>query len=178
MGGQIGDKGILCKDKCKIEVTNTKKNVGGKVIHCINVLEGEVKKSDVLTLKVDKLRRDAICKNHSATHMLQEALKKVVGEHTHQAGSYVDEERLRFDFNHFQALTIDEIEKIEKIVNENIMKIYNVDTKLMSLDEAKKTGAMALFDEKYSENVRVVSIGDFSKELCGGTHVKNSGEIG
>jgi len=110
--------------------------------------------------------------------MLQEALKEVIGDHTHQAGSYVDDERLRFDFNHFQALTAEEIEKVENIVNEKIMDVYGVETKLMTLEEAKKTGAMALFDDKYGDKVRVVCVGEFSKELCGGTHVKNSGEIG
>lgn len=178
MGGQVGDTGYIIGNDFKAYVYNTKKNVGGKVIHYIEVKEGTIKKDSSITMKVDGLRRSAICKNHSATHMLQEALKEVVGDHTHQSGSYVDEERLRFDFNHFQGVTLEEIEKIEKIVNENIMKVYNVETKIMTLDEAKKTGAMALFDDKYGEKVRVVCIGEYSKELCGGTHVKNSGEIG
>lgn len=178
MGGQVGDTGYILGDNFKAYVYNTKKNVGGKVIHYIEVKEGTIKNNSSITMKVDELRRSAICKNHSATHMLQEALKEVVGDHTHQSGSYVDEERLRFDFNHFQGVTLEEIEKIEKIVNENIMKVYNVETKIMSLDEAKKSGAMALFDDKYGEKVRVVCIGEYSKELCGGTHVKNSGEIG
>ena len=178
MGGQVGDKGEIYSENFKAAVFNTKKNVGGKVIHYVKILEGTVKEGEKVTLEVNKSRRNNICKNHTATHMLQEALKEVIGDHTHQAGSYVDDERLRFDFNHFQALTAEEIEKVENIVNEKIMDVYGVETKLMTLEEAKKTGAMALFDDKYGDKVRVVCVGEFSKELCGGTHVKNSGEIG
>ena len=178
MGGQIGDTGIITGDGFEAIIFNTKKNVGGKVIHYVKVTKGTIEKGYKVTLEVNKNRRNYICKNHTATHMLQEALKEVVGEHIHQAGSFVDDERLRFDFNHFQALTIEEIEKVEALVNEKIMEVDQVDTKLMTLDEAKETGAMALFDDKYGDKVRVVSIGDFSMELCGGTHVKNAGEIG
>lgn len=178
MGGQVGDKGEIYSENFKAAVFNTKKNVGGKVIHYVKILEGTVKEGEKVTLEVNKSKRNNICKNHTATHMLQEALKEVIGDHTHQAGSYVDDERLRFDFNHFQALTAEEIEKVENIVNEKIMDVYGVETKLMTLEEAKKTGAMALFDDKYGDKVRVVCVGEFSKELCGGTHVKNSGEIG
>ena len=131
-----------------------------------------------LHLKVNKLRRNNICKNHTATHMLQEALKEVIGEHINQAGSSVDEEKLRFDFTHFQGLTSVELEKVEALVNEKIMEVFQVNTDLMTLEEAKESGAMALFDDKYGDKVRVVSVGEFSKELCGGTHVRNSGEIG
>lgn len=178
MGGQIGDKGILYNNNFKAEVYNTKKNVGGKTIHYIKVVEGEVKKNDTINMQVDVKRRKSIAKNHTATHMLQSALQEIVGDHTHQAGSFVDDERLRFDFNHFQPLTMEEIIKIEDLVNEKIMEVDFVKTDLMTLDEAKKAGAMALFDDKYENKVRVVSVGDFSKELCGGTHVGNSGEIG
>ena len=178
MGGQVGDTGIITTEGAKVRVYNTKKNVGGKTIHYVEVEEGTISAGDNVTLKVEAARRNAICKNHTATHMLQEALKEVLGDHVNQAGSYVDEERLRFDFTHFQGLTSEEIERVEKILNENIMKVYNVETKLMTLEEAKESGAMALFDDKYGEKVRVVCVGDFSKELCGGTHVKNSGEIG
>ena len=178
MGGQIGDKGEIRGENFKVAVFDTKKNVGGKTIHYVKVTEGTVTEGDLVTLEVAKARRNNICKNHTATHMLQEALKEVVGDHVHQAGSYVDEERLRFDFTHFQGLTREEIEKVEALVNEKIMEVYNVETKLMTLEEAKESGAMALFDDKYGDKVRVVCVGEFSKELCGGTHVSNSGEIG
>ena len=178
MGGQVGDTGVITTEGAKVRVYNTKKNVGGKTIHYVEVEEGSINTGDTVTLTVDAARRNDICKNHTATHMLQEVLKEVLGDHVNQAGSYVDEERLRFDFTHFQGLTAEEIEKVEKTLNENIMKVYNVETKLMTLDEARESGAMALFDDKYGDKVRVVCVGDFSKELCGGTHVKNSGEIG
>ena len=178
MGGQIGDKGEITGENFKVAVFDTKKNVGGKTIHYVKVTEGTVTEGDIVTLEVAKAKRNNICKNHTATHMLQEALKEVVGDHVHQAGSYVDDERLRFDFTHFQGLTREEIEKVEALVNEKIMEVYNVETKLMSLEEAKESGAMALFDDKYGDKVRVVCVGEFSKELCGGTHVFNSGEIG
>ncbi len=178
MGGQVGDKGIIIAPKGKIEVVDCKKNVGGKIIHYIKVLEGTVKVNDEVTLEVDKTRRSNICKNHTATHMLHEALRQVLGEHVRQSGSYVDPERLRFDFTHFSSLTEEELEKVENIVNTKIMEVYTVSTDIMTISEAKKSGAVALFDEKYAEDVRVVSVGEFSKELCGGTHVCNSGEIG
>ncbi|MGH4137197.1 alanine--tRNA ligase [Clostridium sp.] len=178
MGGQIGDKGIIYNDNFKAEVYDCQKNASGKVVHFVTVLEGTLKKDELVTLKVDKIRRTEICRNHTATHMLQEALKRVLGDHVHQSGSYVDEDRLRFDFTHFSALTEEEIIKVEKIVNDNIMQVFNVDTNVMTIEKAKKSGAIALFDEKYQEDVRVVSVGGYSKELCGGTHVRNSGEIG
>lgn len=178
MGGQIGDTGIIEGENGTALVYNTKKNVGGKTIHYVEVKNGTIKINDVVTLKVDKVRRNSVCKNHTATHMLQAALKEIVGSHIHQAGSYVDNERLRFDFTHFQGLTIEEIEKVEDLVNEKIMEVDSVCTKLMTIDEAKASGATALFDEKYGDKVRVVSAGEFSKELCGGTHVSNVGEIG
>ncbi|MBU3191258.1 alanine--tRNA ligase [Clostridium bowmanii] len=178
MGGQIGDRGIIYNDNFKAEVEDCQKNASGKVAHFVTVLEGTLQKDETVTLKVDKIRRTEICRNHTATHMLQEALKRVLGDHVHQSGSYVDEDRIRFDFTHFSALTEEEIVKVEKIVNDNIMQVYNVDTNVMTIEKAKKSGAIALFDEKYQEDVRVVSVGGFSKELCGGTHVRNSGEIG
>ena len=178
MGGQVGDTGVMKGNGFSIKVYNTKNSVGGKIIHYVKVIEGAIKKGDIVTLMVDKARRKGISRNHTATHMLQKALREVIGGHTHQAGSYVGEERLRFDFDHFQGLTKEELEKIESLVNEKIMETYDVSTNLMTLEEAKNSGAMALFDEKYSEKVRVVSVSNFSMELCGGTHVKNSGEIG
>ncbi|SCK04387.1 Alanine--tRNA ligase [uncultured Clostridium sp.] len=178
MGGQIGDTGIIEGQSGSALVYNTKKNVGGKTIHYVEVKTGTIKNGDIVTLIVDKTRRGSVCKNHTATHMLQAALKEIVGSHIHQAGSYVDNERLRFDFTHFQGLTSEEIEKVEDLVNEKIMEVDSVSTELMTIDEAKDSGATALFDEKYGDKVRVVSAGEFSKELCGGTHVSNVGEIG
>ena len=178
MGGQIGDTGIIEGQNGSALVYNTKKNVGGKTIHYVEVKTGTIKNGDVVTLNVDKARRGSVCKNHTATHMLQAALKEIVGSHIHQAGSYVDNERLRFDFTHFQGLTVEEIEKVEDLVNEKIMEVDSVSTELMTIDEAKASGATALFDEKYGDKVRVVAAGEFSKELCGGTHVSNVGEIG
>jgi alanyl-tRNA synthetase len=177
MGGQIGDW-IYRRQNGKAFVYDTKKNVGGKTVHYVEVKEGKIKNGEEVTIIVDKLRRNSICKNHTATHMLQSALKEVVGAHIHQAGSYVDSERLRFDFTHFQGLSTEEIRKVEDLVNEKIMEVAVVNTELLSVDEAKAKGATALFDEKYGEKVRVVSAGEFSMELCGGTHVNNVGEIG
>lgn len=178
MGGQTSDKGIIFNDNFKAEVYDCQKNASGKVVHFVLVLEGTLKTDESVTLKVDKERRTGICRNHTATHMLQEALKRVLGDHVHQSGSYVDEDRLRFDFTHFSALTEKEITEVEQIVNNNIMQSYKVETNVMTIKKAKESGAIALFDEKYQEDVRVVSVGAYSKELCGGTHVRNSGEIG
>lgn len=178
MGGQVGDTGLIYNANGKIEVIDCKKNVAGKVMHVVKCVEGSISKGDKVTLEVDVARREAIGKNHTATHMLHEALKLVVGEHVNQAGSYVDEERLRFDFTHFSALTEEELNKVIDLVNAKIMEAYSVDTKEMSIEEAKESGAMALFDDKYKDTVRVVCVGEFSKELCGGTHVRNSGQIG
>ena len=178
MGGQQADIGtIVCADS-EFKVKDTVKLLGGKVAHIGEVVKGMFKDGDTVTLKVDAVNRAATCKNHSATHLLQEALRKVLGSHVEQAGSYNDASRLRFDFTHFSAMTPDEIEKVESIVNEQVAANLPVVTEVMSLDEAKKTGAMALFGEKYGEKVRVVKMGDFSTELCGGTHVANTGVIG
>lgn len=178
MGGQQADIGtIVCADS-EFKVKDTVKLLGGKVAHIGAVVKGMFKDGDTVTLKVDAVNRAATCKNHSATHLLQEALRKVLGSHVEQAGSYNDANRLRFDFTHFSAMTPEEIEKVEAIVNEQVAANLPVVTEVMSLDEAKKTGAMALFGEKYGEKVRVVKMGDFSTELCGGTHVSNTGVIG
>lgn len=178
MGGQVGDKGIIKGHSFEAYVYDTKKNVAGKTVHYVKVNSGVAKLGEEVELKLDIKRRNNICKNHTATHMLHEALKEVVGDHVNQAGSYVDDERLRFDFTHFQGLTEEEIQKTEDLVNEKIMETFNVETNLMTLEEAKAKGAMALFDDKYGDKVRVVEVADYSKELCGGTHVKNSGQIG
>ena len=178
MGGQIGDKGIIEGRNGKAYVVNTKKNVSGKIIHYVEVKEGSFSAGEEVNLFVEKQRRSFIAKNHTATHMLQDALKEIVGSHVHQSGSYVDNERLRFDFTHFQALSSEELQKVEDLVNEKIMEVANVETNLMTIEEAKESGATALFDEKYGDKVRVVAAGEFSKELCGGTHVSNVGEIG
>ena len=138
---------------------------------------GIIKVGDKVTLKVDAARRARICKNHSATHLLQKALREVLGTHVEQKGSYQDADRTRFDFSHFSAMTDEEIAKVEKMVNDKIAEGLEVTTAIMSIDEAKKSGAMALFGEKYGDEVRVVKMGDFSTELCGGTHVANTSEI-
>ena len=177
MGGQQGDKGIIKSATGTFVVEDTVKVVGNRVAHVGYVSEGMISSDDEVELHVDKVLRSKTCRNHSATHLLQKALREVLGTHVEQAGSYQDGERTRFDFSHFSAMTADEIAKVEAIVNEKIAEAIPVETAVMSVDEAKKTGAMALFGEKYGEKVRVVSMGDFSKEFCGGTHVKNTGEI-
>ena len=177
MGGQTGDKGIIETANGKFKVVDTIKLHGSMIGHVGYVVEGMVQVGDKVALKVYSANREAIAKNHSATHLLQKALKLVLGEHVEQAGSYVDAERLRFDFTHFQAMTKEEIAKVESIVNEQIANALDVVTKEMTLEEDKKTGAMALFGEKYGDTVRVVSMGNFSVELCGGTHVSNTKEI-
>ena len=177
MGGQIGDSGVISSPKGSFTVKDTFKAVGGKIVHVGQMTSGELRVGDTVTLKVDADRRSAIARNHSATHLLQKALREVLGSHVEQAGSDVNPDRLRFDFTHFSAMTKEEIAKVEDIVNTKIAAAIPVVTEIMSLEEAKKTGAMALFGEKYGEKVRVVEMGDFSVELCGGTHVKNTSEI-
>ncbi len=177
MGGQAGDIGVITSEEGIFEVKDTVKLMGGKVGHIGVVTKGMIKTGDTVTLSVDALRRSDTCKNHSATHLLQKALREVLGTHVEQAGSYVDGERLRFDFSHFAAMTAEEIARAEASVNAQIAANLPVMTKIMTIEEAKKTGAMALFGEKYGETVRVVSMGDYSTELCGGTHVANTGAI-
>ncbi len=177
MGGQCGDIGVIETAGGSFEVKDTVKLLGGKVGHIGVVTKGMIKVGDVATMKVDASRRADTCKNHSATHLLQKALREVLGTHVEQAGSYVDGDRLRFDFSHFAAMSAEEIKKVEEIVNEKIAENIDVVTNVMTIEEAKKTGAMALFGEKYGETVRVVKMGDFSTELCGGTHVSNTAVI-
>ena len=177
MGGQQGDKGIIRTAAGEFQVEDTIKLLGGKVGHVGKMISGMMKTGDEADLSVDAALRAKICKNHSATHLLQKALREVLGTHVEQAGTNQDGERTRIDFSHFAAMTPEELEKVEKIVNDKIAEAIPVRTDVMTVDEAKKTGAMALFGEKYGETVRVVSMGDFSKEFCGGTHVKNTSEI-
>ncbi len=179
MGGQNADTGVIrsADGSFEFSVEDTVKMLGGKVGHIGKVTKGMVKTGDVVELVVDADKRAAIAKNHSATHLLQKALRNVLGSHVEQAGSDVNPDRLRFDFSHFSAMTAEEIKKVENIVNEQIAAALPVVTEIMTLDEAKKTGAMALFGEKYGEKVRVVKMGDFSTELCGGTHVSNTAAI-
>ena len=178
MGGQIGDIGVIFNESFKAIVEDCKKNISGKTIHYIKVVNGSIAPGDMVTLEVTCERRNSIKRNHTATHMLQAALKLVLGEHVHQSGSLVEEDKLRFDFTHFTAMTEDELSKVEAIVNAKVLEAIEVITDEMSIEEAKEKGAMALFDEKYGDVVRVVTVGEFSMELCGGTHVRNSGEIG
>ena len=177
MGGQAGDIGMIRSADGAFKVEDTVKMLGGKVGHIGRMVSGMFKTGDTVTLEVDAERRNATCKNHSATHLLQKALRMVLGTHVEQAGSYNDDERLRFDFSHFSAMTAEELAKVEQIVNEKIAENIPVVTEVLTVEEAKKTGAMALFGEKYGETVRVVEMGDFSKEFCGGTHVGNTGVI-
>jgi len=178
MGGQIGDKGIIFNDSFKAKVVDTKKNIGGKIIHFVEVISGELKLYDKVTLEVCKTRRENIKKNHTATHLLDKALVKVLGSHVHQAGSLVTNDKLRFDFSHFEGLTEEEIAKVENLVNEAITSVTPVVTEVMNLQDAKNSGAIGIFDDKYSDEVRVVVAGEYSKELCGGTHIDNTGKIG
>ena len=177
MGGQEGDKGTITGPEGTFVVEDSIHLRGGRIGHVGYVEKGMLKTGDAVTLAVNAEGRTATCKNHSATHLLQKALKTVLGSHVEQKGSLVTPDRLRFDFTHFQAMTEEEIRKVEELVNREIRAGLEVRTDIMSLEEAKKTGAMALFDEKYGEEVRVVSMGDFSKELCGGTHVTNTAQI-
>ncbi|MEW4413761.1 alanine--tRNA ligase [Clostridium sp. AN503] len=177
MGGQSGDHGMIVGADGTFRVEDTIHLQGGKIGHVGKMVSGMLTTGENVTLSVDAESRRSTEKNHSATHLLQKALRTVLGEHVEQAGSLVTPDRLRFDFTHFSAMTAEEIKKVEELVNQEIQEGLDVVTQEMSLDEAKKTGAMALFGEKYGEKVRVVKMGDFSTELCGGTHVGNTGAI-
>lgn len=178
MGGQVADRGVITMDGASFAVEDVIKLKGGKVGHVGTVTEGSFQTGDVVTLSVDAKNRALTCRNHSATHLLQSVLRRVLGPHVEQHGSYVTADRLRFDFSHFAAMTADELALVEKLVNEAIAEALPIETKVMTVEEAKKTGAMALFGEKYGATVRVVCMGeDFSKEFCGGTHVANTSEI-
>ena len=176
-GGQVGDTGVITLGDTTLTVIDTKKT-NGIYLHECQVENGSVKVGDTVTLSIDVARRDAIKRNHSAAHLLQAALRAVLGTHVEQAGSYVDEHRVRFDFTHLAAMTAEEIEAVEALVNKNILLAEKAETIVTTPDEAKKMGAMALFGEKYGSEVRVVKIGSSSTELCGGTHVSSTGNIG
>ncbi|MGN0363185.1 MAG: alanine--tRNA ligase [Bilifractor sp.] len=190
MGGQVGDTGMIIlgtedteaaalgKGAAVFQVTSTEHVAGDKIAHIGKVVKGMFKLGDTVSLQVDEKERMATCRNHSATHLLQKALREVLGTHVEQAGSYQDAYRTRFDFSHFQAMTAEELKKVEDLVNDKIQAALPVRTEIMSLEDAKKSGAMALFGEKYGDEVRVVRMGDFSTELCGGTHVSNTLQIG
>ncbi|HOA43121.1 MAG TPA: alanine--tRNA ligase, partial [Bacillota bacterium] len=176
-GGQVTDTGVLSKGDFKAKVTNVNKH-HHVYLHKIEVLSGTLHKDDIVTAQVDAVKRHGAARNHTSTHLLHKALKKVLGEHVEQAGSYVSDEGLRFDFTHFEAVSKEMLADIENLVNSKIIEFVPVQARELPIEEAKKTGAVAQFGEKYGDMVRVVSIGDFSSEFCGGTHVSNTGQIG
>ena len=179
MGGQVADRGTISgPDGAEFAVTDVQKTKGGKYLHSGKMLRGSLRMGDTVTASVDSERRLAIMRAHSATHLLHAALRKVLGDHVHQAGSLVEPDRLRFDFTHFSAMTGEELLEVARIVNHEILKGDAVGTEVMGLEEARAKGAQALFGEKYGESVRVVSMGDFSSELCGGTHIDNTAKVG
>ena len=177
-GGQVGDAGTAKSDKCELEIFNTVKDQTGCFVHYAEITDGFLSVGDTLSCEVDRRFRENVMRNHTGAHILQAALRKVLGNHCEQAGQLVNEKRVRFDFTHFSALKPLEIAQIERLCNEEILKAVPVETMEMPVEEAKKMGAMALFGEKYGDIVRVVKAGDFSTELCGGTHVSNTGQIG
>ena len=178
MGGQVADHGVIACGEAVFEVNNVQKNKGGKVMHYGKVISGVFNVGDAVTVTVDAQRRNAIMRAHSATHLLQSALRAVLGDHVHQAGSYVEEDHLRFDFTHYSAMTAEEIAKVNELVQNAVFTGYNVDIREMSIEEAKASGATALFSEKYGDTVRVVNMGGYSIELCGGTHLDNTAKVG
>ena len=178
MGGQVADHGYLVSGDAKLKVTQVKKTPKGYFVHTCELLDGTIHVEDELTASVDEKRRAAICRNHTATHLLQKALREVLGEHVHQAGSYQDDRLTHFDFTHFSAVTPAELAEVERRVNEKIYEALPVTVKNLPIEEAKKMGAMALFGEKYGSVVRVVDAGGWSTEFCGGTHVTNTAQIG
>ena len=178
MGGQVADHGVIETTSGKFEVNNVQKNKGGKYMHYGKMVSGVLSVGDEVTVSIDETRRKAIMRGHSATHLLQKALQKVLGDHVHQAGSYVDEDHLRFDFTHYAAMTAEEIAAVEALVQEQVLLGHGVDIREMPIAEAKAMGAAALFSEKYGDVVRVVNMGGWSVELCGGTHLDNTAKVG
>ena len=178
MGGQVADQGVMTADGVVFKVNNVLKNKGGKYMHYGKLLKGSIVLGDKLTVSIDTERRKAISRAHSATHLLQSALRLVLGDHVHQAGSLVEPDHLRFDFTHFSALTAEEIGQVNTVMADMILEGADIETKIMPFDEAKNLGATALFGEKYGDTVRVVKMGDFSMEFCGGTHLDNTAKVG
>ncbi len=178
MGGQVADWGVISTENAKFQVTNVQKDKGGKYLHHGKMLEGSLRVDDTVVAAIDVSRRDAIRRAHSATHLLQTALSKVLGDHVHQAGSLVEPDRLRFDFTHYSAISQEDLKKIEALVIEEILSGTEVETLVLPIEEAKKLGATALFGEKYGDVVRVVKMGDISTEFCGGTHLSNTAKAG
>ena len=178
MGGQVADQGVMTADGVVFKVNNVLNNKGGKYMHYGKLLKGSIVLGDKLTVSIDTERRKAISRAHSATHLLQSALRLVLGDHVHQAGSLVEPDYLRFDFTHFSALTAEEIGQVNTVMADMILEGVDIETQVMPFDEAKKLGATALFGEKYGDTVRVVEMGDFSMEFCGGTHLDNTAKVG
>ena len=178
MGGQVADHGVICGPEGEFTVTNVQKNQGGKYLHYGQVTRGVLRSGDVCTVSYDVKRRNAIRRAHSATHLLHAALKKVLGDHVHQAGSLVEPDRLRFDFTHFEAITPEQLAEIDLLVNDSVLDGAEVVTEVLPIEEAKKKGAVAMFGEKYGDVVRVVEMGDVSMEFCGGTHTSNTAKVG
>ncbi|MGI5987675.1 MAG: alanine--tRNA ligase [Dysosmobacter sp.] len=178
MGGQVADHGVITAGEARFEVSNVQKNKGGKFMHYGKVISGQFQVGASVSAAIDVDRRKAIMRAHSATHLLDAALKKVLGDHVHQAGSLVEPDRLRFDFTHFEGITPQQMGEIDRLVNDAVLEGYTVVTEVLPIEEAKKKGAIAMFGEKYGETVRVVEMGDFSMEFCGGTHVENTAKIG
>ena len=178
MGGQAADQGVILVGDARFVVTNVQKDKGGKYLHYGVMSSGMIKVDDLVCASIDVERRNAIKRAHSATHLLQKALKSVLGDHVHQAGSLVEPDRLRFDFSHYSAVTPEELAKIDEIVQNAVLEGYDIDTREMAIDDAKAMGATALFSEKYGDTVRVVNMGGWSIELCGGTHLDNTAKVG
>ena len=179
MGGQVADHGVISANGVTFQVTDVQKNKGGKYMHTGKLVEGTLKLGDTVSASIDLNRRKAVMRAHSATHLLDKALRTVLGDHVHQAGSLVEEDRLRFDFTHFSALTAEELAKVSAMVNEAVLEGYDIVTEEMPIEQAKQKGAIALFGEKYGDTVRVVDMGSgYSVEFCGGTHLDNTAKVG
>ena len=178
MGGQVADHGVIA-DGVAFQVTDVQKNKGGKYMHTGKLTQGVLKVGGTVSASIDVKRRKAVMRAHSATHLLDKALRSVLGDHVHQAGSLVEEDGLRFDFTHFSALTAEELGQVSAMVNEAVLEGYDIVTEELPIEEAKKKGAIALFGEKYGDTVRVVDMGQgFSVEFCGGTHLDNTAKVG